>query len=71
MVIDFQTPTLRDTVTIEEEAPPRPSISVIEEEDDYGRFHVEPLEPGHGVTLGNPMRRILYSSLNGTAVTSV
>ena len=37
MVIDFQTPTLRDTATIEEEAPPRPSISVIEEKDPFLR----------------------------------
>ena len=38
---------------------------------DYGRFVIEPLEPGYGITLGNSLRRILLSSLPGTAVTSV
>lgn len=39
--------------------------------DDYGEFVVEPLARGYGVTLGNPLRRILLSSVPGTAVTSV
>lgn len=39
--------------------------------DDYGEFVVEPLQRGFGVTLGNPLRRILLSSIPGTAVTSV
>ncbi len=38
---------------------------------DYGEFVVEPLPRGYGVTLGNPLRRILLSSVPGTAVTSV
>lgn len=38
---------------------------------DCGRFVIEPLEPGYGLTLGNAMRRILLSSLNGAAVTAV
>jgi len=38
---------------------------------DYGEFVVEPLPRGYGVTLGNPLRRILLSSIPGTAVTSV
>ncbi|HHY12846.1 MAG TPA: DNA-directed RNA polymerase subunit alpha [Firmicutes bacterium] len=37
----------------------------------YGRFVVEPLEEGYGVTLGNSLRRVLLSSLPGAAVTSV
>lgn len=37
----------------------------------YGRFVVEPLEKGYGTTLGNSLRRILLSSLPGSAVTSV
>jgi len=40
-------------------------------EGDYGEFVLEPLERGFGVTLGNPLRRILMSSIPGTAVTSV
>ncbi len=39
--------------------------------DHYGEFVVEPLPRGYGVTLGNPLRRILLSSVSGTAVTSV
>lgn len=42
-----------------------------ESSDTYGKFLVGPLEPGYGVTLGNPVRRVLYNSLPGTAVTWV
>ncbi|WP_350242397.1 DNA-directed RNA polymerase subunit alpha [Deinococcus sonorensis] len=38
---------------------------------DYGEFTLEPLRRGYGVTIGNPLRRILLSSIPGTAVTSV
>jgi DNA-directed RNA polymerase subunit alpha len=41
------------------------------EEENYGKFIVEPLERGYGTTLGNSLRRILLSSLPGTAATSV
>ena len=50
---------------------PDPSISVEVSEPEYGKFVIEPLEPGYGVTLGNPMRRVLYNGLEGTAITSV
>ena len=39
--------------------------------NEYGEFVVEPLQRGFGVTMGNPLRRILLSSIPGTAVTSV
>src|SRR5688572_18882568 len=39
--------------------------------DRYGRFVVEPLERGFGLTLGNALRRVLLSSLQGAAVTAV
>ncbi len=39
--------------------------------EQYGEFTVEPLPRGYGVTIGNPLRRILLSSVAGTAVTSV
>ncbi len=39
--------------------------------DNYGRFKIEPLEPGYGITLGNALRRILLSSLSGAAITSI
>jgi len=51
----------------------RPRIECIEspEDDSYGRYIIEPLERGYGTTLGNSLRRILLSSLPGTAVTTV
>jgi len=51
----------------------KPKIEVVEMNDDhtYGKFKVEPLERGYGITLGNSLRRILLSSLPGAAVTSV
>src|SRR5438034_6686981 len=39
--------------------------------DRYGKFVVEPLERGFGITLGNALRRVLLSSLQGAAVTAV
>jgi len=51
----------------------RPRIECVESPDDdsYGKYIVEPLERGYGITLGNSLRRILLSSLPGTAVTTV
>ncbi len=51
----------------------RPRIECIETpgNESYGKYVVEPLERGYGTTLGNALRRILLSSLPGTAVTSV
>lgn len=51
----------------------RRKIECVEVSDDntYGKFVVEPLERGYGITLGNSLRRILLSSLPGAAVTSV
>ena len=50
-----------------------PTIECIfsDEDANYGKFVVEPLERGYGTTLGNSLRRILLSSLPGVAVTSV
>ena len=51
----------------------RPTIEVAEISEDkkYGRFVVEPLERGYGITLGNSLRRIMLSSLPGAAVSQV
>lgn len=51
----------------------KPRIECVESPTDesYGKFIVEPLERGYGTTLGNSLRRILLSSLPGTAVTSI
>ncbi len=43
----------------------------IQRENNYGKFIVEPLERGYGITLGNALRRVLLSSLEGAAVTNV
>ena len=51
----------------------KPRIECIETptDDSYGKFVIEPLERGYGTTLGNSLRRVLLSSLPGTAVTSI
>ena len=51
----------------------KPRIEIVEISDDnkYGKFVVEPLERGYGITLGNSLRRIMLSSLPGTAVSQV
>lgn len=51
----------------------KPKISIVETSasGDYGKIHVEPLERGFGITLGNALRRTLLSSLPGKAVTSI
>ena len=50
----------------------KPRIETAESsEENYGRFVIEPLERGYGITLGNSLRRILLSSLPGAAVTSI
>ena len=51
----------------------KPRIECVENpaDESYGKFVVEPLERGYGTTLGNSLRRVLLSSLPGTAVTTV
>jgi len=44
---------------------------MVESNDTYGRFEFRPLEPGYGTTIGNALRRILLSSLEGFAITSI
>jgi len=48
-----------------------PKVERSEELRDYGKFTISPLERGYGVTLGNALRRVLLSSLEGAAITSV
>ncbi len=50
---------------------PKVECVAISEDEKYGKFVVDPLERGYGITLGNSLRRILLSSLPGVAVTSV
>ena len=48
-----------------------PRITPIETEDKYASYDIEPLEAGYGRTLGNALRRVLLSSLPGSAITSI
>ncbi|MBI2973178.1 MAG: DNA-directed RNA polymerase subunit alpha [Armatimonadetes bacterium] len=50
---------------------PKPKIEYAELSETYGKFVIEPLERGFGVTLGNALRRMLLSAIPGAAVTSV
>lgn len=50
---------------------PRIECAELSDDNRYGRFVIEPLERGYGITLGNSLRRVLLSSLPGAAVTSV
>ena len=50
---------------------PKIEVAEISEDGRYGKFVVEPLERGYGLTLGNSLRRIMLSSLPGTAVSQV
>lgn len=46
-------------------------VIMVETDDKYGKFEFRPLEPGYGITIGNALRRILLSSLEGYAITSI
>ncbi|MBR5568536.1 MAG: DNA-directed RNA polymerase subunit alpha, partial [Bacteroidales bacterium] len=46
-------------------------VIMLEGTDTVGRFEFRPLEPGYGQTIGNALRRILLSSLEGFAITSI
>ncbi len=54
-----------------QQPPPSPHIEEVHAEGNLSRFEVTPLQEGYGVTLGNALRRVLLSSLEGAAVTSV
>jgi DNA-directed RNA polymerase subunit alpha len=53
------------------ELPTRVERDTMVSSDKYGRFYIEPFERGFGTTIGNSLRRILLSSLEGSAVTSI
>ncbi len=46
-------------------------VLMLEADNNYGKFEFRPLEPGYGITIGNSFRRILLSSLEGFAITSI
>ncbi len=47
------------------------TVKEITNAEGFGEFAIEPLEPGYGYTIGNALRRVLYSSISGAAVTGV
>ena len=46
-------------------------VIMLESDDKFGRFEFRPLEPGYGITVGNALRRILLSSLEGYSITTI
>jgi DNA-directed RNA polymerase subunit alpha len=48
-----------------------PKIEVVQAAENYGRFKIEPQDPGYGHTLGNALRRVLLSSIPGSAITKI
>ncbi len=48
-----------------------PKIEIVEATEQYGRFKIEPLDPGYGHTLGNALRRVLISSIPGAAISKI
>ncbi len=63
-MIELETPQQQQT-------PPEPRIEEVHTDGALSRFEVSPLQEGYGVTLGNALRRVLLSSLEGAAVTSI
>ena len=50
-------------------APLKPEVRILEADATYGKVAIEPLQQGYGITIGNPLRRILLSSIEGSAIT--
>ncbi|RYG28941.1 DNA-directed RNA polymerase subunit alpha, partial [bacterium] len=48
-----------------------PQISTLDLQSDYGKFVLEPLERGYGHTIGNALRRVLLSSIQGAAIAAI
>ena len=46
-------------------------VIMLEADNFHGKFEFRPLEPGYGITIGNALRRILVSSLEGFAITAI
>jgi DNA-directed RNA polymerase subunit alpha len=66
-MLDFGYDDPRET-TLEAVPVPAPTVRVLEGGETHGVFAVEPLPRGYGMTLGNPLRRLLLSSIEGIAV---
>ena len=66
-MLDFGMDDSRDAVLEPVPIPPA-TVKVVETDDTHGLFIIEPLPRGFGMTLGNPLRRVLLSSIPGTAI---
>lgn len=66
-MLDFGLEESRDTV-LEPVPVPAATVRVVEADETHGLFMIEPLPRGFGMTLGNPLRRVLLSSIPGTAI---
>lgn len=64
-------PSAKEEISLFDFERPNIEVAEISEDHQYGRFVVEPLERGYGTTLGNSLRRIMLSSLPGTAVSQI
>ena len=64
-------PSAKEEISLFDFERPNIEVAEISEDHQYGKFVVEPLERGYGTTLGNSLRRILLSSLPGTAVSQI
>ena len=67
----LETSILSASAPEHETEPLTPEITILEDQETYGKFAFEPLERGYAITVGNPMRRMLLSSIEGTAITWV
>lgn len=64
-------PSAKEEISLFDFERPNIEVAEISEDHQYGKFVVEPLERGYGTTLGNSLRRIMLSSLPGTAVSQI
>jgi DNA-directed RNA polymerase subunit alpha len=71
MDIILETEVLQPGMAQRSFEPISPEVKIIESGDVYGKFAIGPLERGYGITIGNPIRRMLLSSIEGTAITWV
>ena len=62
---------MTDNEKNENQKPPKIELVEVSDDGNYGKFICEPLGRGYGITIGNSLRRMLLSSLDGAAVTSI
>ena len=71
-MLSMEAPAVQGSVTTTtSHGPVTPRIETQAQTPTFGKFVVEPLSPGYGVTLGNSLRRVLLTSIEGAAITSI